>query len=88
MVLCNDPILLPKVNTIFHSSEEVILPSFSPNPKHPREQGWHSLDVHKAVSFYISRTASFRRPHSYRIDLPFWVSRFLLPLFPGGLGKL
>lgn len=33
-----DPTFLSKVNSSFHSAEEVVLPSFYPNPRHPRER--------------------------------------------------
>lgn len=33
-----DPSFLRNVNTIFHHSEEVVLPPFCPNPVYPREK--------------------------------------------------
>ncbi|XP_053126984.1 uncharacterized protein LOC128334322 [Hemicordylus capensis] len=32
-----DPTFLPKVNTVFHRSQELVLPYFCPNPRHPKE---------------------------------------------------
>lgn len=54
-----DPSFLPKVNSFFHRAEEVVMPSFCPSSQHPRERDWHTLNIHRALSFYISRTAPF-----------------------------
>lgn len=61
MVLCLDPAFLLKVNTIFHREQERLLPSFCPQPQHPRERLWHSLDMQRALTFYLERTRSFRQ---------------------------
>lgn len=54
-----DPLFLPKVNSMFHCSQEIMLPSFCPNPSHPRECEWHILDACWAFSFYLYRTTTF-----------------------------
>lgn len=61
LVLCTDPSFLSKVNSIFHWAEELVRPSFCPNPSDQREREWHNLDFRRSVSFYLSRTTSFRR---------------------------
>lgn len=60
VVLRPDPIFIPKVNTWFHRAHELSLPSFCPNPNHPKEQAWHNLDVRRALRFYTERTREFR----------------------------
>ncbi|XP_060546579.1 uncharacterized protein LOC132711485 [Pantherophis guttatus] len=61
VVLRLDPSFIPKVNSVFHRAQEVVLPNFCPNPRHPLEQRWHTLDVRRALKVYVSRTATFRR---------------------------
>ncbi|XP_034274849.1 uncharacterized protein LOC117666340 [Pantherophis guttatus] len=61
VVLRLDPSFIPKVNSIFHRSQEVVLPDFCPAPRHHLEKRWHTLDVRRAVKIYIARTAAFRR---------------------------
>lgn len=56
-----DLAFMPKVNSLFHRSQEVILPSFCPNLTHPKEREWHMLDVRNAISFYLDRTFPFQR---------------------------
>uniref|UniRef100_A0A8D0GAN6 von Willebrand factor A domain containing 3A n=1 Tax=Sphenodon punctatus TaxID=8508 RepID=A0A8D0GAN6_SPHPU len=52
---------VPKVNSLFHRQEEIILPSFCPKPVHRLEKKWHTLDLRRALKNYIKRTASFRK---------------------------
>lgn len=61
VVLRPDPAFVPKVNSTFHRSEDVVLPSFCPNPKHDKEREWHCLDVRRALSYYLDRTKHFRK---------------------------
>ncbi|XP_060537977.1 uncharacterized protein LOC132709142 [Pantherophis guttatus] len=61
VVLRLDPSFIPKVNSVFHRAQEVVLPNFCPNPRHPLEKRWHTLDVRRALKVYVSRTATFRR---------------------------
>lgn len=56
-----DPAFLPKVNSYFHRSQELILPDFCLSPKHQREKDWHTLDVRRALRRYIRRTKPFRK---------------------------
>lgn len=64
VVLRLDPTFLPKVNSVFHRSQELILPNFCPRPSHPRERRWHTLDVRRALRIYLKRTAGVRRSES------------------------
>lgn len=61
VVLRLDPAFMPKVNSKFHRAQEIVLPNFCPDPHHPLEEKWHTLDVHRALRRYIKCTASFRR---------------------------
>ncbi|XP_058014842.1 uncharacterized protein LOC131185882 [Ahaetulla prasina] len=61
VVLRLDPTFLPKVNSQFHRSQEVVLPNFCPSPRHNLERLWHTLDVRRALKIYIERTSSFRK---------------------------
>lgn len=61
IVLHTNPAFLPKVNSAFHRSQEIVLPLFCPKSTHPRKQEWHLSDVRHAVSFYLQCTSSFRR---------------------------
>lgn len=49
------------MNSVFHRAEEIVLPSFCPNPKHDKEREWHCLDVRRALSFHIERTKDWRK---------------------------
>ncbi|XP_042300431.1 uncharacterized protein LOC121918446 [Sceloporus undulatus] len=44
-----DPTFLPKVNSPFHVSQDILLPSFCPNPQRDLEKCWHTLDVRRAL---------------------------------------
>ncbi|XP_034290509.1 uncharacterized protein LOC117675694 [Pantherophis guttatus] len=61
VILRLDPAFIPKINSTFHRSQEIILPNFCPFPRHRLETVWHKLDVRRALKIYISRTSSFRR---------------------------
>ncbi|CAJ0941089.1 unnamed protein product [Ranitomeya imitator] len=61
VVLRPSPAFLPKVVSAFHLNEDIILPSFCPQPKHRVEKALHTLDVVRALRRYISRTAHFRK---------------------------
>lgn len=61
VVLCLDPNFVPKVNSMFHRTQELVLPNFCPSPVHCLERVWHTLDVRRALKIYISRMSSFRR---------------------------
>lgn len=47
---------LPKVVSEFHINSEIILPDFCPNPATPRDKLYHTLDVTKALKYYLHRT--------------------------------
>ena len=52
---------LPKVVSEFHVNEPIVLPTFFPSPTTPVERKLHSLDVRRALAFYLHRTKSIRR---------------------------
>lgn len=47
---------LPKVVSTFYLQADIVLPDFFPNPSNDLERLWHSLDVTRALEFYINRT--------------------------------
>nr|XP_032642405.1 uncharacterized protein LOC116828359 [Chelonoidis abingdonii] len=56
------PAFLPKVVSPFHLNQDIFLPVFFPKPHTcRRDQQLHTLDVRRALAFYISRTKAFRR---------------------------
>lgn len=63
-----DPAFIPKINSTFHRSQELILPNFCPAPRHHLEKIWHTLDVRWALKIYLSRTSSFRRTEALFIS--------------------
>ncbi|XP_060541740.1 histone acetyltransferase KAT2B isoform X2 [Pantherophis guttatus] len=74
VVLCLDPTFLP--NSVFHRSQELILPNFCPRPSYPRERRWHSLDVTRVLGIYLKRTTPFRCSESLFVSF--------LPVSQGG----
>lgn len=60
VILRSDPAFIPKINSLFHRSQELVLPSFCPNPVHL----WHTLDVCRVLRFYIDCTQEFRKTDS------------------------
>lgn len=68
IVLRLDTSFMPKVNSLFHQAQELILPAFCPSPRHHREQHWHKLDVRWALCHYIRRTAFFRRTEALLVS--------------------
>lgn len=68
VVMRLDPSFMPKINSAFHRSQELVLPDFCPHPRHSREQEWHTLDVRRALRRYLRRTESFRRTESLLVS--------------------
>ncbi|XP_034289059.2 uncharacterized protein LOC117674930 [Pantherophis guttatus] len=68
VVMKLDPTFIPKINSIFHRAQEIILPNFCPDPKHPMEKRWHTLDVRRALKYYLSRTAEFRKSEALLVS--------------------
>ncbi|XP_042300597.1 uncharacterized protein LOC121918648, partial [Sceloporus undulatus] len=64
VVLRPDPTFIPKVNSIFHSSQDIVLPTFCPRPTGELDRAWHTLDVRRAIKIYLKRTATFRKSES------------------------
>lgn len=61
VVLRLDPTFVPKVNSHFHRSQDIVLPSFCRDPKNSGKRESHCLDVRRALSFYIDRTKDIRK---------------------------
>ena len=59
-----DPGFLPKVISRFHREQEIILPSFCPNPSREQEVKFHSLDVRRCVLHYLEVTKTLRKTDS------------------------
>lgn len=58
VVLLLDPTFVPKVSSMFHRSQELVLPNFCPSPPHRLERVWHTLDIRRALKIYISHMSS------------------------------
>lgn len=61
VVLRTHPSFMPKVPSDFHLNEPLVLPVFFPSPSSPAERTLHSLDVARALKFYVDRTKCFRK---------------------------
>ncbi|XP_077120915.1 uncharacterized protein LOC143775974 [Ranitomeya variabilis] len=61
VVLKPDPAYLPKVASHFHRSQEIVLPSFLPNPSNAKEELLHTLDVRRCLLEYITVTNAWKR---------------------------
>lgn len=69
VVLHLEPSFRPKVAFKFHYASEIVLPSFCPRPSHPKEREWHTLDVKRALKFYLARTADIRTTDSLFVNI-------------------
>ncbi|XP_075772102.1 uncharacterized protein LOC142824233 [Pelodiscus sinensis] len=62
VTLRTHPAFIPKVATQFHVNEPVVLPVFYPKPHTSnRDSLLHTLDVRRALAFYIDRTRAWRK---------------------------
>nr|XP_025039348.1 uncharacterized protein LOC112545447 [Pelodiscus sinensis] len=62
VVLRVHPAFLPKINSAFHINEPMCFTTFFPKPhSSPEESRLHTLDVRRALAFYLERTRSFRK---------------------------
>nr|XP_008107943.1 PREDICTED: inositol hexakisphosphate kinase 3 isoform X1 [Anolis carolinensis]XP_008107944.1 PREDICTED: inositol hexakisphosphate kinase 3 isoform X1 [Anolis carolinensis]XP_016848789.1 PREDICTED: inositol hexakisphosphate kinase 3 isoform X1 [Anolis carolinensis] len=72
VVLRTDITFLPKVVSKFHMCQDISLPAFFQNPASPLEIMLHSLDVRRALAYYVQRTAEYRKSPQlflkYRMD--------------------
>lgn len=62
VTLYPDVTFQPKVVSDFHVRQPIVLPTFFPVPTNDLEHSMHSLDVHRVLAFYVSHTATFRKP--------------------------
>lgn len=68
-VLCTDVTFIPNVSSRFHRSQEIFLPSFCPNPVHPREKVWHTVDVKHILKHYIHSTGHIEKSEALFINI-------------------
>lgn len=61
VVLQMEPSFVPKVNSLFFRSGELVLLDFCLRPQHRLEVKWHTFDVQRALCRYVKRTAPFRK---------------------------
>ena len=61
VTLHSDVSFLPKVVSDFHLNQPIILPTLFPSPSTPIKCKLHTLDVKRALAFYLDRTKLFRR---------------------------
>lgn len=61
IILKVDTSFLPKVFSTFHCSQEIIYPSFAPDPSNRGEEAFHFLDVRKSLLAYLDGVASFQK---------------------------
>lgn len=64
VVMRTDLIFQPKIASKFHMDLEIALPSFCPRPQGPQEQKWRTLEVGRALKFYLARTESIQNTDS------------------------
>ena len=64
VALNTDITFLPKMASHFHMSQP-IFPTFYPSPQNDLESSLHSLDIRRALAFYLDRTKDFR--HTNRL---------------------
>ncbi|XP_077192431.1 uncharacterized protein LOC143836816 [Paroedura picta] len=69
VVLRVNPLFWPKVDSRFHISQEISLPTFFPSPASDQEREWHKLDVRRVLKIYVRRTASIRKSDSLFVFL-------------------
>ena len=60
MLLYPDVSFLPKVVSEFHLNQPLSLPTLFPQPSSDVERMLHTLDVRRALAFYVSRTKDLR----------------------------
>lgn len=61
VVLRQDSLYLPKVASMFHRAQEIVLPSFCSNPQNERENSFHCLDIRRCLLIYLDRVKEFRK---------------------------
>ncbi|XP_053100185.1 uncharacterized protein LOC128322613 [Hemicordylus capensis] len=59
VVMRLDPDFRPKILTDSHLNADIVLPTFSRNPSTHLERSMHSLDVRRALLFYLKATQHF-----------------------------
>ena len=85
VILHTDVSFLPKVVSEFHLNQPLILPTFFSQPSNTTERMLHSLDVKRALSFYVARTKDFRL--SPRLFLCYFGHKKGLPASPPSISR-
>ncbi|XP_068117913.1 uncharacterized protein [Hyperolius riggenbachi] len=68
VVLRTSSEFIPKVGDIFYRSQEIILPSFYPNPTNDNEKQRHLLDVRQILKDYLQRVESLRKTEALFVN--------------------
>ncbi|XP_078246542.1 uncharacterized protein LOC144588170 [Pogona vitticeps] len=85
VVLHPDVTFLPKVVSDFHVNQPLILPTLFPNAVTEVERMLHSLDVRRALAYYVTRSKDFRQTH--RLFLCFYGPRKGSPASSSSLSR-
>ena len=85
VVLHTDVSFLPKVVSQFHLNQPIILPTLFPNPSNDTERMLHTLDVRRALAFYVFRSKEYRL--SNRLFLCYFGCKKGLPASPSTLSR-
>lgn len=85
VVLRANPKVLPKVISPFHLNQSVELPVFFPQPDSVAERALHTLDVKRALLYYIERTKSFR--NTKQLFVAFGPPHKGNPIFKSGIAR-
>ncbi|XP_042297706.1 uncharacterized protein LOC121916539 [Sceloporus undulatus] len=85
VVLRTDITFLPKVVSLFHMCQDIVLPTLASNPSTMEERSLHMLDVRRALAFYLDRTMGSSR--SERLFQCYSEPRKGLPVSPQRLSK-
>ncbi|XP_042332287.1 uncharacterized protein LOC121935156 [Sceloporus undulatus] len=85
VVLRTDITFLPKVVSLFHMCQDIVLPTLVSNPSTMEERSLHMLDVRRALAFYLDRTMGSSR--SERLFQCYSEPRKGLPVSPQRFSK-
>lgn len=55
-----DPEFVYKIESTFHKSQDIILPTFCQNATNEKEREFHMLDVKRCLLAYLEATEQFR----------------------------
>lgn len=64
-----DPTFQSKLSSSFHREQEIYLPSFCPDTKHPEEVICYPLEIRRALKTYLLRNQQFQKFESFFINI-------------------